>query len=244
MPKELAPFWEAVKVHFEQTAPQLPPWPVLTALFLIALATGLVPQFWRWSSYLVTVVHEGGHAIAGLLVGRRLSGIRIHGDRSGSTVSVGSGFIPFRIWTTWWGYPAPAVLGSFYLWAATTGWHNAAMTFTFVVSVIMFLQIRSMVAFITLTATAFASWWLWWYAPDSVLSMVLYSLGWFLIVGGVKVLRELTIKHLKGDTSDSDARALREITWVIPGFFWLITFWLATLVALAFPIRSIFLELS
>lgn len=239
MPKELETYWAALKSHLEQTAPALPTWPTLLGLFLLAAALVLIPQVWRWTGYFVTVVHEGGHAVAGMSVGRRLHGIKIRWDRSGETMSAGGGFIPFRIWTTWWGYPAPAVLGSLYLWAASEGWQGVAMTITLVISVIMFLQIRSFMALITITLTMVATWYLWWHSPKEVVALVLYGLGWFLILGGIRVLQDLTRNHLRGDTDDSDARALREMTYIIPGFFWLISFWAATLIAFAFPLKSL-----
>lgn len=236
---KLEAFWAALKEHWQQTAPALPDLPILFLLFALACLLVLTPQIWRWAGYFVTVVHEGGHAVAGLTVGRRLHGIKIRWDRSGETMSAGSGFIPFRIWTTWWGYPAPAVLGSVYLWAAAEGYQGIAMTITLIISFILFLQIRSFMALISISITMAATWALWWYAPDNVVVMALYGLGWFLILGGIRVLLDLTTNHLKGDTDDSDARALREMTYIIPGFFWLLTFWAATLVAFAFPVKSL-----
>ena len=38
----------------------------------------------------VTIAHEGGHAVAALLTGRRLRGIRLHSDTSGLTLSAGT----------------------------------------------------------------------------------------------------------------------------------------------------------
>lgn len=47
---------------------------------------------WRLVRILTTVVHEAGHAVVAMLVGRRLQGIRLHSDTSGLTVSrVGRG---------------------------------------------------------------------------------------------------------------------------------------------------------
>ena len=56
-----------------------------------ALALGLVLSrvAWPYTRMLVTITHEGGHAVAALLAGRRLQGIRLHSDTSGLTVSSG-----------------------------------------------------------------------------------------------------------------------------------------------------------
>ena len=51
-----------------------------------------------------TIVHEAGHAVAALLTGRRLAGIRLHSDSSGVTVSVGRPRGP-----GWWRRSPPAI---------------------------------------------------------------------------------------------------------------------------------------
>ncbi|MEV5444855.1 M50 family metallopeptidase, partial [Streptomyces sp. NPDC052644] len=48
---------------------------VLTAL--AALAVVAVQSTWRVARNAVTIAHEGGHALAALLTGRRLHGIRL-----------------------------------------------------------------------------------------------------------------------------------------------------------------------
>ena len=54
-----------------------------------ALALLLVVVAWPRVRLLVTVVPEAGHAVVAVLVGRRLTGIRLHSDTSGLTVSRG-----------------------------------------------------------------------------------------------------------------------------------------------------------
>ncbi|MDN6622463.1 MAG: M50 family metallopeptidase, partial [Bifidobacterium crudilactis] len=60
---------------------------------LIALAISLIlillRPLWRIARNVITIAHEGGHAVAALLTGRRLSGIQLHSDTSGLTVSYG-----------------------------------------------------------------------------------------------------------------------------------------------------------
>ena len=60
---------------------------------MVALTAGLVAlvavanrRIWRISRNVVTIAHEGGHAMIALLTGRRLDGIRLHSDTSGVTV--------------------------------------------------------------------------------------------------------------------------------------------------------------
>ena len=71
----------------------------------------LVPGTWRIARHLLTIVHEGGHATAALVSGRKLSGIKLHADTSGLTVSRGRPRGPGMMLTAIAGYPAPALAG-------------------------------------------------------------------------------------------------------------------------------------
>ena len=71
----------------------------------------------RWFGLVVTVVHELGHALAGLTTGRRVLRIRIEADHSGVTHTFGTS--ASAVWSTFWGYPFPAVVGA--VWAAGAG---------------------------------------------------------------------------------------------------------------------------
>jgi len=62
---------------------------VVVGAALVALAVVATPATWRWSRHVITIAHEGGHALVALLSGRRLQGIRLHSDTSGLTVSRG-----------------------------------------------------------------------------------------------------------------------------------------------------------
>jgi hypothetical protein len=53
---------------------------------LVALAAVGIDGVWRRARNVITIVHEGGHAVAALVTGRRLTGIRLHSDTSGLTL--------------------------------------------------------------------------------------------------------------------------------------------------------------
>src|SRR5690348_13087753 len=78
---------------------------------IVALAAVLNRPVWRPLRTVVTIAHEGGHALAALLSGRRLTGIRLHSDTSGVTLSVGrpTGF--GMVVTAFAGYVTPSLLG-------------------------------------------------------------------------------------------------------------------------------------
>ncbi len=83
---------------------------VLLAAALALVAVGWT-ALWRWTRTVVTIAHEGGHAVVAVLAGRGLTGIRLHADTSGLTVSTGARRWPGLVFTFLGGYPAPSLLG-------------------------------------------------------------------------------------------------------------------------------------
>ncbi len=83
---------------------------VLLAAALALVAVGWT-VLWRWTRTVVTIAHEGGHAMVAVLAGRGLTGIRLHADTSGLTVSTGARRGPGLVFTFLGGYPAPSLLG-------------------------------------------------------------------------------------------------------------------------------------
>ena len=51
---------------------------VVVGAALVALALVATPVTWRWSRNVITIAHEGGHALVALLSGRRLQGAGIY----------------------------------------------------------------------------------------------------------------------------------------------------------------------
>src|SRR5690606_25725941 len=94
---------------------------VVVGTAALALVVVAVRPVWRVARNGITIAHEGGHALVAVLVGRRLSGIRLHSDTSGLTVSRGKPTGLGMILTLMAGYPAPALLGLGGAWLLVTG---------------------------------------------------------------------------------------------------------------------------
>jgi hypothetical protein len=84
---------------------------VAATSFVIAILAIWPRRAWRATRHVVTVAHEGGHALVGLLVGRRLAGIRLHSDASGLTITSGRRDGLGIVATVAVGYPSPSLLG-------------------------------------------------------------------------------------------------------------------------------------
>ena len=100
------------RIWSRATATQPAPEPaVVAAVALVALALVVLPRAWSLTRHLVTISHEGGHALVAVLTGRRLMGIRLHADTSGVTLSRGRPTGPGMVAMLAAGYLAPAVAG-------------------------------------------------------------------------------------------------------------------------------------
>jgi len=67
----------------------MPPLALVIATAVVALVAVWAYPVWRVARHVVTIAHEGGHALAALVSGRRLTGIWLQSDTSGLTLSKG-----------------------------------------------------------------------------------------------------------------------------------------------------------
>src|SRR5690348_6689353 len=93
------------------SAQPVPPRTVILVTGVVALLGVLVRPVWRFTRNFITIAHEGGHALAAVLTGRRLSGIRLHSDTSGLTLSRGRPSGPGMVITGLAGYVTPPLMG-------------------------------------------------------------------------------------------------------------------------------------
>jgi hypothetical protein len=208
-----------------------PPWWLVLGTGLIALGVVAQGRAWRISRNVVTIAHEGGHALAALLTGRRLMGIQLHSDTSGVTVSAGkqSGF--GMIVTTAAGYIAPPLLG---LGAAATlaAAHVTALLWGgLLLLVLMMAMIRNVYGFVSIVVTGAVIFGVSWFASPAVQAALAYLLTWFLLLAGARPVLELQQRRRQGETDFSDADQLARLTGV-PGLFWVIVFMVVALAAL------------
>ncbi len=212
------------------TTIQAPP-DQLAGLVLAVLALLLVaqPVSYRWIRHGVTVVHEAGHAAVAVLVGRRLSGIRLHSDTSGLTVSRGRPRGPGMVATLLAGYPAPAVVGLLGAWVVGQGYAVGLLWAVVAVTAVLVLFVRNVygvwVLLVLGSGVAAASWWL----PDAVLVWLACLLVWALLLAAPRSVLDLARSGRRG--LGSDAAQLAGLTGV-PGVLWTAAFLLVTVAAL------------
>lgn len=122
--------------------PQLPWWG--TALALAAgFALALNGKVWIRTRILAVYFHEAGHAVVSLLTGRRLLGIRLHADGSGSTLHEGAAFGLGRLLTAFAGYPAPAAVAWLVLSLSGDGHSRGALGAIAAICILLMIFQRS-----------------------------------------------------------------------------------------------------
>lgn len=196
----------------------------LLLVVLVATALSLPRASWRYFGLLATVTHELGHAFAALMTGQRLGGIRLSLDHSGTTTTYSRGGFP-AVWSMFWGYPVPGVVGAAMVWSGFHGWGPAALSGGTLILLISLLFLRNAVGLlITCTAVA-ASVLLVLFVPPEFTGHVVIALGLALLVAAVRDLGKLTNVHLRRreKLASSDAHLLYRATSV-PSFVWIALF--------------------
>jgi hypothetical protein len=205
---------------------------VVGAMALLAALLVLVPRVWPVARHVVTIAHEGAHGLAALVSGRRLSGIRLHSDTSGLTVSSGRPTGLGMIVTSFAGYVGPAVLGLAAALLLDAGRAGGLLWGLLVLLALLLVQIRNWFGLGSVLVSGFvvfaASWWL----PPPGLSGFAYLVTWFLLLAAPRPVLELQTKRWRGQARDSDADQLARLTGV-PALLWVGVFLVVTIGAAA-----------
>jgi hypothetical protein len=222
----LSAFWDRLL-----SAQPDPPGLLVLLTALAAAVVVLNRRLWRISRNAVTIAHEGGHALAAVLTGRRLRGIRLHSDTSGLTLSAGRPTGPGMVFTLLAGYVAPSLVGL--AGALLLGGNRITLLLWVAVALLllMLVMIRNVFGVVSLVVTTGVVLAVSWYADPPVQAAFAYLGVWFLLLGGVRPVGELQTLRRRGRLPDSDADQLAAVTGV-PAILWVGTFAAVTLAVL------------
>ncbi len=199
---------------------------------VLALVLTTVPPLWRRTRHVVTIAHEGAHALAALISGRRLAGIRLHSDTSGLTLSRGRSRGAGMIATAAAGYLGPALLGLGAALLLHRG-HSVGLLWLFVVLLALLLvNIRNLYGLFSVLGAGLAVFAVSWWGSSAAQTGFAYLGTWVLLIAAPRPLLELQQERRRGRTRDSDADVLARLTR-IPGVVWVAVLLLATLGCLA-----------
>lgn len=227
----LARLWERIS-----GSQPLPPAWVVGVTALAALIVVLNTRSWRLAGKVITIAHEGGHALVSLLSGRRLDGIRLHADSSGVTHSRGKPNGPSIVLTAAAGYVMPSLLGAGAAVLLAERHLTAMLWLGLVLLAATFLAVRNVFGAAAVLATAGAVFAVSYYAPAAVQAGFAYLAVWFLLFGGMRPVFELARAQSRSRrrrrAQSSDADQLARMTR-LPAGLWVALFALVALAALA-----------
>jgi len=227
-------FWD--QLVGTQSAPE--PW-MLVLSWSVALLLVFTP-LWRITRNLITVVHEGGHALTAILWGRRISGIKLHSNTSGVTISSGKPYGLGVIFTTIAGYVAPALLGLGIQFMISWGRIFLSVLILGILLLGIFLSIRNFWGLIVTIPLLVGFYYLLQGAPE-IQTLAILLIATFLVAASVKPIIELQIQRMRGEAEDSDADQLAKLTFVIPGSLWVFIFFV---ISLAANFATIYIQLA
>ncbi|MDX6739402.1 M50 family metallopeptidase [Actinocorallia sp. A-T 12471] len=201
---------------------------VATLAALVLVGYGPV---WRIARNVVTIAHEGGHAIVALVFGRKLDGIRLHSDTSGVTVSRGRPDGAGMVFTALAGYTAPSLLGLLFAWLLGMGRITLMLWFALLLLIGMLVMIRNVFGVVSVVTTGAVIFAVSWFGSAEIQGAFAAFGAAFLLLAGVRPVFELQRLRARRQAPSSDADQLAHLTGV-PGIVWVGVFFTVALASL------------
>jgi hypothetical protein len=199
---------------------------------VLALLVVAGARTWPVARHVVTIVHEAGHALVAVCVGRKLAGIRLHHDTSGVTVSSGKPYGPGVVLTVAAGYPAPAVLGLAAAGLLSTGRTTLLLQLFVVLLVGVLVVTRNAYGLLSVVVSMAVVLAVSILAPAEVRGGFAAFATWLLLLGAVRPVYEVSRTRRRRGGQGSDPDQLARLTR-LPGALWVGVFGLVTVGCLA-----------
>lgn len=203
----------------------------------LALLLVLAPATWPRVRLAVTLVHEAGHALVAVLVGRRLQGIRLHADTSGVTVSRGRARGPGMVAMLAAGYLAPAVLGLGAALLLADGRALALLWSLVALLLLVLAWIRNGYGLLVVLAVGGGVLALSWYADPRTQSAGALLVAWLLLLAAPRPLVELLLAGRAG-RQGSDPQQLAGLTR-LPVLLWVLVLLAANVAGLVVGVSTL-----
>lgn len=204
---------------------------------LVALLLVLAPVTWPLVRMGVTVVHEAGHAVVAVLVGRRLQGIRLERDTSGVTVSTGRARGPGMVAMLAAGYLAPALVGLGAALLLATGHSVGLLWLLLVLLLALMVWVRNLHGLLVLVVGGVGVFALSWWAAPAVQSAAAYLVVWLLLLASPRPVLEL-LRRWRARRRTSDPDQLARLTHV-PALLWAVVLLGANLAGLVVGVSTL-----
>lgn len=182
---------------------------------LLTAALVLWAPLWGLTRHVVTLAHEAGHAVAAVATGRRLTGIRLHSDTSGLTLSRGKPRGPGMVVTAAAGYLAPSLLGLAGAALIAAGQLPVLLWGAVALIALMVPFIRNVFGFLVLAVTGVAVGTVAHYGSPGLQLHFGYVLIWVLLAGNLRTI----VEAARSRSGRSDLDQLRTLTH-LPRMVW------------------------
>jgi Peptidase M50B-like len=195
---------------------------VVIGLVVAIVATGTT--LWRILTHAETVVHEGAHALAGMVTGRRIRSVKINTDGGGTTrIEPNTGF-GFGV-AAFVGYIGSSAAGLIAALLISAGRMVAVLWLGLLFFAIMLLLVRNFFGGIVILICGALLYLVLRYATAGVQTAAAYGVTWFLLIFGIKSAFAAASKP----EAVADARILAGMTFLWrAAWCWL---WLAGTIA-------------
>jgi hypothetical protein len=174
------------------------------------LAVVLVALLWSVVGHVVTFAHEGGHALMAVLLGSRVSGVRLHADRTGVTEYTQP---LLRLPVTAAGYVAPSAFGVLGAALVARGRGEAVLGGSVVLLALLLLVTRNWFGRFAVLLTGGALFAALQRGSPDVRVITACVEVWLLLVGGL-------VHVLRDGAHGVDFGTLRGLTWLVPAAAW------------------------
>jgi len=186
-------------------------------LGLAALAAVTIQELWLLTRHVNTIAHEGAHAIAGVMAGRKVRSMEIKRNADGAT-NVTSGQAAGTVLIAVAGYLGPSGFGLAAAKLISLGQSVTVLWLGLVLLFCVLFVLRKVFSFVPVVLTGLLLFIMARYAATGTQTVFAYGSTWFLLLAGVRQVLDHGVRA-------SDALALSKITHIGRGFwFWL---WLA-----------------
>jgi hypothetical protein len=163
------------------------PLPAPVAL-LIGIATAIMmlgPMLWKFTIHAETVVHEGAHALVGLLTGRSIRSLRINRDTSGATIMEPASGFGFGVAASV-GYIGASGAGLLAAWLISLGRIIAVLWLGLLLLAVMLLLVRNFFGGIVILSCGVLVSLIARYTTAGAQTVAAYAVTWFLLLAAAK----------------------------------------------------------